>query len=115
MDLLQYKKRRIDFFDDRILETDSDDDILFDDGYFQAEYSERSDARVDWGMSENSSSVHPVCFAKCLKRHATIVEVFMQHRFSVWEEMLMNLGEEITIKKEYHHAYLLTTGSKPYA
>ncbi|XP_022849157.1 uncharacterized protein LOC111371412 isoform X2 [Olea europaea var. sylvestris] len=68
MDLLQYKKRRIDFFDDRILETDSDDDILFDDGYFQAEYSERSDARVDWGMSENSSSVHPVCFAKCLKR-----------------------------------------------
>lgn len=35
MDLLQYKKRRIDFFDDRILETDSDDDILFDDGYFQ--------------------------------------------------------------------------------
>ncbi|CAA3009940.1 uncharacterized protein At3g49140 isoform X1 [Olea europaea subsp. europaea] len=66
MDLLQYENRKIDVFDDKSLEADFNDDILFDDDDFKVEYSETSDARVDWGMPENSSWIHPVYFTKCL-------------------------------------------------
>lgn len=72
MDLLQYENRKIDVFDDKSLETDSNDDILFDDDYFKVEYSETSDAQVDWGMPENSSWIHPVYFTKCLTKAVNV-------------------------------------------
>ncbi|KAL2470187.1 Pentatricopeptide repeat (PPR) superfamily protein [Abeliophyllum distichum] len=72
MDLLQYENRKIDVFDDGSLETDTNDDILFDDDYFKVEYSETSDIQVDWGMPENSSWIHPVYFAKCLTKAVNV-------------------------------------------
>lgn len=35
MDLLQYENRKIDVFDDKSLEADFNDDILFDDDDFK--------------------------------------------------------------------------------
>ncbi|KAL2459812.1 Pentatricopeptide repeat (PPR) superfamily protein [Forsythia ovata] len=72
MDLLQYENRKIDVFDDRSLETDTNDDILFEDDYFKVEYSETSEIQVDWGMPENSSWIHPVYFAKCLTKAVNV-------------------------------------------
>ncbi|XVE81127.1 hypothetical protein DITRI_Ditri15bG0037800 [Diplodiscus trichospermus] len=53
-----------------ILDIGNDDEIPFDDDYFEVMDSEVSEAPVDWGMPDtaNASWVHPIYFAKCLTK-----------------------------------------------
>ncbi|KAL3506650.1 hypothetical protein ACH5RR_032032 [Cinchona calisaya] len=68
MDVSQYENRRIDTFDNSILESGYNDDITYPEDYFEFEDSEMLGVRVDWGMPDNSSWVHPIHFAKCLTK-----------------------------------------------
>ncbi|EOY04956.1 Pentatricopeptide repeat superfamily protein isoform 1 [Theobroma cacao] len=54
----------------------NDDEIPFDDDYFEVMDSEMSEAPVDWGMPDTATAtwVHPIYFAKCLTK-----AVHMEH------------------------------------
>ncbi|CAI9117378.1 OLC1v1018763C2 [Oldenlandia corymbosa var. corymbosa] len=66
MGIPQYKHRRINSSAYSILESGYDDDIP---SHYDFEFeNSKSDLRVDFGMPNSSSWVHPVHFSKCLEK-----------------------------------------------
>ncbi|PIN11749.1 hypothetical protein CDL12_15643 [Handroanthus impetiginosus] len=68
MDISQYESRKMDLYDDNMLDFDAGDDVFFADDYFEVADSNKREISVDWGMPENTSWTHPVYFAKCLTK-----------------------------------------------
>lgn len=68
MDISYYESRKMDHYDDNILDFDAEDDDLFADDYFEVEEPSKIDIWTDWGMPGNSTWTHPVYFAKCLTK-----------------------------------------------
>ncbi|KAL8479651.1 hypothetical protein ACS0TY_026529 [Phlomoides rotata] len=66
MDISHYESKRMDLYDDNILDIDVGDDVFLADDYFEVEDPSRTDLGIDWGMPKNSAWTHPVYFAKCL-------------------------------------------------
>ncbi|KAH6770294.1 Pentatricopeptide repeat superfamily protein [Perilla frutescens var. hirtella] len=68
MDISHYESRKLDLYDDNILDIEAGDDDFFSDDYFEVEEPSKTDIWINWGMPENSTWTHPVYFAKCLTK-----------------------------------------------
>ncbi|XP_071938470.1 uncharacterized protein At3g49140-like isoform X2 [Coffea arabica] len=88
MDISQYENRRIDTSEYGFLENNYGDDITYLNDYAEFEDSEMLGVRVDWGMPDSSSWVHPIYFAKCLTKVVSAEHVKMidhpSNGVSVW-------------------------------
>ncbi|XP_022761729.1 uncharacterized protein At3g49140 isoform X2 [Durio zibethinus] len=69
MDIPMHENIRV-VDDYNISDIGKDDEIPFDDDYFEVMDSELSEAPVDWGMPDTATTswVHPIYFAKCLTK-----------------------------------------------
>ncbi|XVF37822.1 hypothetical protein REPUB_Repub20aG0044000 [Reevesia pubescens] len=69
MDIPVHENNRV-VGDYNISDIGNDDEIPFDDDYFEVMDSEVSEAPVDWGMPDTATTswVHPIYFAKCLTK-----------------------------------------------
>ncbi|XP_004491268.2 uncharacterized protein At3g49140 isoform X2 [Cicer arietinum] len=69
MDIPMYDNRRIiseyDIFNGGIGYTD---EFPFDDDYIEVPEIEEFNTPLNWGLSDNSSSLHPIYFSKCLEK-----------------------------------------------
>ncbi|XP_071900837.1 uncharacterized protein At3g49140 isoform X4 [Coffea arabica] len=88
MDISQYENRRVDTSEYGFLENNYGDDITYLNDYAEFEDSEMLGVRVDWGMPDSSSWVHPIYFAKCLTKVVSAEHVKMidhpSNGVSVW-------------------------------
>lgn len=67
MDIPMYENKKV-VNEYNIFNVGSEDDIPFDEDYFEVMDSEDSEVPVDWGMPDTSSLVHPIYFAKCMTK-----------------------------------------------
>ncbi|XP_061968126.1 uncharacterized protein At3g49140 isoform X2 [Populus nigra] len=67
MDIPMYENKKV-VNEYNIFNVGSEDDIPFDEDYFEVMDSEVSEVPVDWGMPDTSSLVHPIYFAKCMTK-----------------------------------------------
>ncbi|XP_024450295.1 uncharacterized protein At3g49140 isoform X2 [Populus trichocarpa] len=67
MDIPMYENKKV-VNEYNIFNVGSEDDIPFDEDYFEVMDSEDSEVPVDWGMPYTSSLVHPIYFAKCMTK-----------------------------------------------
>ncbi|XP_034906269.1 uncharacterized protein At3g49140 isoform X2 [Populus alba] len=67
MDIPMYENKKV-VNEYNIFNVGSEDDIPFDEDYFEVMDSEDSEVPVDWGMPDTSSMVHPIYFAKCMTK-----------------------------------------------
>ncbi|CAK7348959.1 unnamed protein product [Dovyalis caffra] len=67
MDIPIYENKKV-ANEYNIFNVGSEDEIPFDEDYFEVMDSEVSEVPVDWGMPDTSSLVHPIYFAKCMTK-----------------------------------------------